>query len=195
MEKVTPSFLFIFLVILGVSCGKSKSLHVVSGIVMDATMNNIMLITAKGDTIDISTMNADRSKVPGVLIGDSVKIAYEKEAEGGIEVLNALDLSITKHSPYCYIQGAWVEPNPINAKEVQGFILNKDGTASSVNMATLVFESWTLDDNVLILGYKSMGNGLTLEGADTLNVVKLNADSLVLSQNNAIIWRLFRTRI
>jgi len=34
--------------------------------------------------------------------------------------------------------GTWVQPNPINEKEVQGFKLNKDSSAESINMATLI---------------------------------------------------------
>ena len=61
-------------------------------------------------------------------------------------------------------------------------------------MATLLFKSWNLEDKTLILGYESIGNKQTIEGNDTLNVVKLNADSLVLSSNGEIVWRLGRSK-
>jgi len=38
------------------------------------------------------------------------------------------------------IYGSWVQPNPIYEKEVQGFKLNKDSSAESINMATLVYK-------------------------------------------------------
>lgn len=100
---------------------------------------------------------------------------------------------VTVHSPYYYIQGTWTEPNPIKPDEAQGFILNQDGTARSVGMATLLYESWNLDDNELTMNYKSIGNGQTLEGTDTLTIVKINADSLVLADKaGKVIWRLAR---
>lgn len=177
-----------------VSCKQTKAPQEVSGLVYDASMNNITLITDAGDTMNFSTMNADPAKVPGVLLDDSVRITYQKENMDGVEVLKAVALTVTTHSPYYYIQGSWVEPNPINAEEVQGFKLNDDGTASSINMATLLFKNWNLEDKTLILGYESIGNKQTITGNDTLDVVKLNADSLVLSSNGNVVWRLAREK-
>lgn len=191
--KKTVFTSFVLFVFGFISC-MQKGPETVNGIVFDASMNNITLITDKGDTMNISTMDADPAKVPGVLINDSVKVIYVKEHVGGVDVLKATGLAVTAHSPYFYIQGAWAEPNPIDAKDIQGFKLNQDGTASSINMATLEINSWNLEGKDLILGYKSIGNGLTFEGQDTLNIVKLNADSLILSENNQITWRLARQK-
>lgn len=55
------------------SCKQENHPQVLNGIVYDATMNNITLITGKGDTINISTMDANPDKVPGVLLEDSVE--------------------------------------------------------------------------------------------------------------------------
>lgn len=176
------------------SCKKSTEEQVVTGIVYDASMNNITVITNQGDTVNISTMNTDPQKVPGVLLLDSVKMTCIDENVNGTQILKAEDLTITAHSPYFYIQGEWVEPNPINAQEVQGFALNPNGTAHSINMATLVMKNWNLDNSTLLLQYQSIGNKQTLNGTDTLNVVKLNADSLVLSKKGNIVWRLGRNK-
>lgn len=176
------------------SCKKSTASQVISGIVYEASMNNITLITNQGDTVNISTMDADPQKVPGVLLLDSVKVTCTDENVDGNQVLKAEDLTITVHSPYFYIQGEWVEPNPVNAQEVQGFVLNQDGTARSINMATLVMKSWNLEGKELMLQYQSIGNGQTIDDTDTLNVVKLNADSLVLSRKGYITWRLGRKK-
>lgn len=176
------------------SCKKSTASQVISGIVYEASMNNITLITNQGDTVNISTMDADSQKVPGVLLLDSVKVTCIDENVDGNQVLKAEDLTITVHSPYFYIQGEWVEPNPVNAQEVQGFVLNQDGTARSINMATLVMKSWNLEGKELMLQYQSIGNGQTIDDTDTLNVVKLNADSLVLSRKGYITWRLGRKK-
>lgn len=176
------------------SCKKAVGPQVISGIVYDASMNNITVITDQGDTVNISTMNTNPQKVPGVLLLDSVKVTCIDENIDGTKILKAEDLTITVHSPYFYIQGEWVEPNPINAQEVQGFALNPNGTANSINMATLVMKNWNLDNNTLLLQYQSIGNKQTFDGTDTLNVVKLNADSLVLSENGNIVWRLGRKK-
>ena len=177
-----------------ISCKQAPATQIINGIVYDASMNNLTIISDQGDTVNISTMNSNPEKVPGVLLDDSVQVTCEKKSVDGIQILEAIALTITAHSPYYYIQGTWVEPNPINDKEEQGFTLNEDGSASSVNMATLLIKSWSLDDKVLQLGYESIGNKQTIQGIDTLNVVKINADSLVLEKNGAVVWQLARKK-
>lgn len=81
------------------------------------------------------------------------------------------------------IEGTWVEPVPGMEHITQGFRLESGGRASSVNMATLQYESWKRDGSLLILSGKSIGNGVTGSFADTLVMVKLTEDSLVLRRN------------
>lgn len=179
------------------SCGqKPAAPQTAEGIVFDATMNQVTLITTAGDTLNISTMDADSAKVQGVLVDDSVKVTYLPTDMDGVQVLQAQELTVTAHSPYFYIQGAWVEPNPIDSTAVQGMQLNQDGTASSINMATLQITAWNLTDaNTLILSETSIGNKQTIEGKDTLTVVKLDADSLVLAgKGGNIMWQLGRQK-
>lgn len=54
--------------------------------------------------------------------------------------------------------GDWVEPAPGLEGEVQGFSLHEDGTASSINMATLLYRRWRLDNGKLVLTGESIGN-------------------------------------
>lgn len=176
------------------ACNQVPNSQIINGIVYDATMNNITVITDQGDTVNISTMDANPQKVPGVLLNDSVKVTCTNENINGVQILKATELTITAHSPYYYIQGTWVEPNPINPKEIQGFTLNQDGTASSVNMATLLIKRWNMNNKTLTLRYESIGNRQTITGTDTLNVIKINADSLVLAQDSNVVWRLARQK-
>lgn len=78
------------------------------------------------------------------------------------------------------IVGEWVEPVPGMEGQMQGIKMEKGGVASSVNMATLVYESWKLEGDNLILTGKSIGNGQTIEFADTMTIKKLSYDSLIL---------------
>lgn len=181
-----------------ISCGPKPAAgpQTVDGRVLDASMNTITLLTGAGDTLNISTMNADPAKVPGVLIDDSVKLTYADTIVDGNKVMLAQTLTVTAHSPYYYIQGAWVEPNLIDSTSVQGVQLNQNGTASSIGMATLVFNGWNLlNSNTLVLTGESLGNGQTIPVADTLRVDRLNADSLVLSDGTGrVVWRLARRK-
>lgn len=177
-----------------ISCKQVPRTQIINGIVYDASMNNITVISDKGDTVNISTMGANPQKIPGVLLNDSVRIICAHEDIDGVKILKATELTITVHSPYYYIQGTWLEPNPINQKEMQGFTLNQNGTASSVNMATLLMKNWNLDNWTLTLQYESIGNKQTITGIDTLNVIKISADSLVLARKADVIWRLARQK-
>ena len=77
---------------------------------------------------------------------------------------------------------------------MQGFTLNQNGTASSVNMATLLIKNWNLDNWTLTLQYESIGNKQTIIGTDTLNVVKIDADSLILAKKAEVVWQLARQK-
>ena len=51
------------------------------GVVGDASMNNFMLITSKGDTLFISTMDQEPNDVTGFELGDTVRVNYIEEEE------------------------------------------------------------------------------------------------------------------
>lgn len=78
------------------------------------------------------------------------------------------------------VVGEWVEPVPGMEGQVQGIKMETGGVASSVNMATLVYESWKQEGDQLILTGKSIGNGQTIEFTDTMAIKKLSNDSLIL---------------
>lgn len=80
------------------------------------------------------------------------------------------------------IEGSWVEPIPGMSDQEQGFTLGSDGKATSINMATLQYESWKQDGDLLILSGKSIGNHQTISFTDTLVVEKLSSDSLSVKQ-------------
>ena len=85
------------------------------------------------------------------------------------------------------IMGAWTQPVNGSSNNSQGMQLNADGSASSINMATLQYESWTLNNNQLILTGKSIDNGQTIEFTDTMTVVSITPDSLILSSDGVIV--------
>ena len=97
-------------------------------------------------------------------------------------VLAALSISsCTQKETTPEIQGTWVQPIPGMTEQVQGFTLYSDGSAESVNMATLQYTQWSLPEpETLILYGQSIGNGQTIEFCDTLAIALLSYDSLVL---------------
>lgn len=82
------------------------------------------------------------------------------------------------------ITDTWVQPIPNMPTMTQGFILNPDGTAESVNMATLQYDTWTLNGNELTMTGRSIGNGQTIEFSETYTIEKLTPDTLVLRNGN-----------
>ena len=85
--------------------------------------------------------------------------------------------------PALTLEGSWVEHVPGMEEQTQGFTLNEDGTAVSINMATLQYQEWSASGDTLVLTGKSIGNGQTIDMADTLLIVSLSADSLVVRQH------------
>ena len=81
------------------------------------------------------------------------------------------------------IIGSWIMPIDGHPGKMQGIRLDEDGEASSINMATLVYKYWEQQGDELYLTVKSIGNGVEIEGIDTLKIEKLTTDSLVLNSN------------
>lgn len=96
-------------------------------------------------------------------------------------IILMLCMSCTTSKPS--LEGTWVQSIPGQAGE-QGLCLEKGGVASSVNMNTLLFKHWQQQGNQLILSGESIGNRQSLSFSDTLQVVRLTTDSLVLSKGD-----------
>lgn len=82
------------------------------------------------------------------------------------------------------ISGTWVQPVPNMPDMVQGFTLGENGVATSVNMATLQYDTWQTDGNNLIMTGRSIGNGQTIEFSETYTIEKLTSDTLILSNGD-----------
>ena len=78
------------------------------------------------------------------------------------------------------ITGQWVQPIPGMEQQMQGFKLEKGGEASSINMATLLYEKWEKQGNTLTLYGKSIGNGQTLPFTESYTIQQLDASTLKL---------------
>lgn len=78
------------------------------------------------------------------------------------------------------LTGPWVQPIPGQENKFQGFNLDENGIASSINMHTLKYEKWQTLNNCLILTGKSIGNRQTISFSDTLSIEKQSNDTLIL---------------
>lgn len=83
--------------------------------------------------------------------------------------------------------GKWTQPVPGLPDIRQGFALEENGKASSVNMSTLQYESWERQNDLLILSGKSIGNHQTIPFQDTLVIERLTKDSLTVRKETLIL--------
>ncbi|MGN0189415.1 MAG: lipocalin family protein [Candidatus Cryptobacteroides sp.] len=84
------------------------------------------------------------------------------------------------------VEGRWTAPVPGMEGQEQGFELRKDGTAESVNMATLQYRTWERTDDRLILTGESIGNGITIPFRDTLTIESIENDRLTLRKGDLL---------
>ena len=108
---------------------------------------------------------------------------FNKKVKENLKSKYSIDSNIEEN-----LINTWLEPIPGNETELQGFTLFEDGTAESVNMATLVYENWELKNNLeLILTSKSIGNGQTLNEKTVYTIESLNEQELKLKSENGYI--------
>lgn len=75
------------LVVLGVLCimgSCTSEMKSSKGIVCDATMNTVTIVTDKNDTLSFSTMDANKDEVNGLLLKDTLEVYYDGKYTPGM---------------------------------------------------------------------------------------------------------------
>lgn len=80
------------------------------------------------------------------------------------------------------ILGNWLEVMPVNRHIIQGITFNDNGSAQSIGMQTLQYESWKLENDKLTLSGKSMGNGQTIDFSETYDIIEISPETLKLGK-------------
>lgn len=73
---------------LGVLCmmgGCSSKATSSKGVVCDATMNTVTIVTNKNDTLSFSTMDASKDEVNGLLLNDTLEVFYTGKYTPGMQ--------------------------------------------------------------------------------------------------------------
>lgn len=73
------------------ACQNAPQTNRLKGVVTDATMNTIAV--EAGDTLFFSTMDADRTGLDGLLVGDSVEVYYKGEYKPGMAALKVVTIA------------------------------------------------------------------------------------------------------
>lgn len=141
------------------------------------SMNNLILLTASGDTLSFSTVECrDAGLLIGNIEGGAIaQVAYTEVADEENTIPTAKSVVVISD-----LIGSWVEPSPIEQHSYQGIKIEENGVASSINMSTLTYTGWSINKGRLVLNSESEGSGDPIECADTFNITKINKDSLVL---------------
>lgn len=84
------------------------------------------------------------------------------------------------------IEGKWVEPIPNMPGMKQGFSLEQGGVAESINMATLQYDTWQVDGNILILSGKSIGNHQVIDFTEEYEIASVDNDTLILKNAGVV---------
>lgn len=58
------------------------------GIVCDASMNTVSIVTDKNDTLSFSTMDANKERVDGLLLNDTLEVFYAGKYTPGMRLPN-----------------------------------------------------------------------------------------------------------
>ena len=85
------------------------------------------------------------------------------------------------------LPGSWVEPNPINKNEVQGIEILKGGEAKSINMATLLYKNWWVENDKLFLVAESIGNHTSSVDTTSYTISNIDSTSLTLTDSSLTI--------
>lgn len=193
MKKILVSALCAFAL---VACIATSQKDRAKGVVSDVTNNNVVLITATNDTLSLCTKELqDAGKMIDIFLGDTVNVEYKSiEGDSVPNCYQATNVELVYRQPFYSLVGEWVQPIVIDPSKYEGFAFNVDGTASSINMHTLVCHKWAFDGNKLTLTLESIGNRQTFISNEVYDVEKVNADSLILLQDQRVVWRLARLK-
>ncbi len=147
----------------------------VQGRVVDATMNTVML-SYDNDTVFFSTMDCDKTAVDGLLIDDLVEVVYSESENGNV----AISMKTIEKGKYA-IMGRWVEKIE-GTDMVQGIEIMEDGKCQSINMATLIYETWSAKGDMITFTGKSIGSGGEFVFSEEYKIKTLTGEKLVLLQ-------------
>lgn len=135
------------------------------------SMNNLQVLTDTGDTIDVDISTAKEKEMVygGLSVGDQVAITLIPNSDEKI-AYNVINLAS--------LMGDWVTPNPLDGSGYVGISLNEGGIAKGIDQTTLEYRSWRISNGNLLVVSIPDGGG-QLEETDTLSLVKITPDSLV----------------
>lgn len=85
---------------------------------------------------------------------------------------------------YKFFQGSWILEN---SEFEEGFTLNSDSTASSINMTTLIYKKWKIEDSSkLVLTAINLGNHTASVIDDKYTIISFNQKRILLEKDGNV---------
>jgi len=84
------------------------------------------------------------------------------------------------------LNGKWLQPIPGQEDKSQGFELNNDKTASTINTNTMEYEKWKSSKDTLYIWGHTIGVKKTSAFVDTLIIKSLSDSELVISRLGSV---------
>lgn len=144
-----------------------------TGTITDATMNTLTVTNAEG-TYTFSTLDADKSEANGLLLGAPVVVDYKGALKEG-----APASKVATDPTYAEAVGTWTMPDPLDPQKEMGVEIEVEGEAQSIDMATLRYTHWSLQDEAgkILLQGVSEGSGEAHEFTQT-GIISKDADGV-----------------
>lgn len=140
-----------------------------TGSIVDASMNTLTVKSSDSqETRTFATTDADMAQANGLLIGSPVVVDY-KTPLGDLTTA----VKVIADSTYAKAIGSWTMPDPLAPDSLRmGVNIMVEGQAASINMATLLYQSWELGgqpDKIVLKG-QSLGNGETIDFSEIATI-------------------------
>lgn len=138
-----------------------------------SAMNTLQLITDTGDTLTVSLEKARNKNhvLGGYAVGDEMAVMVNADSTEATLVINK-----------SVLHGDWVMPNPIDGSSETGIRILRGGLAESIDQSSIVYKSWRLFNGHLQI-QATREDGIDMEEFQIFNIVKLTADTLVISDD------------
>ena len=150
--------------------------HTIYGICGEGTaMNTLQLITDAGDTLLLSTTDADEAGkiLGGLQVGDRMAILANRDKTVATLVINQSALL-----------GNWVMPNPLDGSDEIGIRFLDGGIAEGIEQPYLSYKSWRFFNGKLVIEAIREGGG-DLEETETFEIRALGPDTLCLKNSDS----------
>jgi len=195
IRNTIQTILVIAIVAFFASC-KDKTMNHVTGKVVTKTDTVISIRDTSNNVFTFDVTEAQYLGSP-ILIDDSVNVyyrgEYEADGKGHASVIELIiNLDKPEEHPLAHV---WRFEKKTANDTLRGYKLNENGTGEVLNNPQLQLERWEKrGDKLLFKGIKFTKKE-AIHFTDTMNIEKLNHDSLVLSMMDKSTGKIIRYRL